>query len=80
MAKTGMRVPKQFFARIVRQPDGTDYVDAHETSEPFDEEGAVGRYELVEKGKITIEHSFVKEARDGASADDRRRRDSERRA
>jgi hypothetical protein len=73
-----MRVPKQIFARVQRTSDGDEYVEAHETSEPFDEEGAVGRYELVEKGKITIEHSFVKEAR-GPEVDDRRRRDSERR-
>jgi hypothetical protein len=74
-----MRVPKQIFARVLKSSDGTEYVDAHETSEPFDEEGAVGRYELVERGKITIEHSFVKEAR-SPEIDDRRRRDSERRA
>jgi hypothetical protein len=76
-----MRVPKQIFARVQKNSDGTEYVDAHETSEPFDEEGAVGRYELVEKGKITIEHSFVKEARGPEiDIDDRRRRTSERRA
>jgi hypothetical protein len=77
MAK--MRVPKQIFARVERGTDGSEWVVAHETSEPFDEEGAVGRYELVEKGKITIEHAFVKEAR-GPEIDDRRRRGSERRA
>jgi hypothetical protein len=75
-----MRVPAQFFARIVKDSNGTDYIDAHETSEPFDEEGVVGRYELVEKGKITIEHAFVKESRDGVNVDDRRRRSTERRA
>jgi hypothetical protein len=74
-----MRVPKQIFARVQKASDGTEFVDAHETSEPFDEEGAVGRYELVERGKITIEHAFVKEAR-GPEIDDRRRRTPERRA
>jgi hypothetical protein len=61
-----MSIPKQIFARI-REHDGDDetYVEANETPDEFDEEGIVGRYELVEEGKITIENSFIpKKARE----------------
>lgn len=51
-------VPKQIFARIV-EDGGRRYVEANEIADEFDEEGVVGRYELVEEGEITIENSFV---------------------
>lgn len=68
-------VPKQIFARIV-EDGGSRYVEANEIADEFDEEGVVGRYELVEEGKITIENAFVpkeKRERSRSGADDRSR-------
>lgn len=59
-----MRVPKQIFARVRNvESDDDSFVEALETADEFDEEGVVGRYELIEEGKITIENSFVPKGR-----------------
>ena len=58
-----MRVPKQVYARLRNVGTENAYIEACETADEFDEQGNVGRYELVEEGKITIENSFVKKER-----------------
>lgn len=76
-------VPKQIFARIV-EDGGSRFVEAREIADEFDDEGAVGRYELVEEGEITIENAFVPkekreqriERRGSRSGADARRRGS----
>lgn len=50
-------MPKQIFARKIVQDE--PYIEAYETADEFDDEGSIGRYELVEEGTITIENSFV---------------------
>lgn len=53
-------MPKQIFARrVVRPDDDEPFIEANETADEFDDEGSVGRYELVEEGTITIENAFV---------------------
>lgn len=59
-----MSVPKQIFARV-RKTKNDEFVEARETADEFDEAGIVGRYELVEEGKITIENSFIPKAQRG---------------
>lgn len=58
-----LTLPKQLFVKP-RLCDGDRSIDwdTRETADEFDEEGIVGRYELVETGKITIENSFVSHA------------------
>lgn len=56
-------LPKEVFARVVENSDDSTYIDAHETAEEFDDEGPVGRYELVEEGTITVDTAFVPKAR-----------------
>jgi hypothetical protein len=57
-------IPKQIFARIVRLQD-EEWIEAKEHPDAFDDEGPIGRYELVEEGQITIENSFIPKARRG---------------
>lgn len=52
------QIPEVMFARIVT--DARDrYVEANESPEEFDEVGPVGKYQLVEIGRVTIEKAFV---------------------
>ncbi len=71
MARREM-IPKQIFARIV-EDGGNRYVEANEIADEFDEEGPIGRYELVEEGSITIENAFVPKEKRERRADARRR-------
>lgn len=63
MAKRIPALPKQIFASLRENVDGSQFVEARETADEFDEEGPVGRYELVEEGTITIANAFVPKAR-----------------
>jgi hypothetical protein len=65
MAAEKMKAPKQVFARVRNSGTEHEYVEAYEIPDEFDDGGIVGRYELVEEGKITIENSFVPKARGG---------------
>lgn len=75
MARIIGRLPKQIFARMRSEGPTQNYVEGRETADEFDEEGIVGRYELVEKGTITIENAFVADIvreRESAKKNERR--------
>lgn len=56
-------LPKEIFARVIRPEDDDPYIEANETADEFDDEGPVGRYELVEECTITVDTAFVPKAR-----------------
>lgn len=58
MLKGTKVIPEVFFARIVTS-DRDRFVEANESPDEFDEVGPVGKYQLIEIGKVTIEKAFV---------------------